>query len=123
VVYDGEGAPVDAGGEVFVPSRRWEAWRQGVEDYEYLHTLRERIDQCRGRRVAASVVAESEAVLKEVVAEVLAKADNPDVVYKARRRMTEGILRLDKLLSGEDAGQARPEGGAESAMTAGKKED
>lgn len=124
VVYDGEDAPIDAGGEVYVPSRRWEAWRQGVEDYEYLHTLRQRIEQCRGRRVAASVVAESAAVLKEVVAEVLAKADNPDVVYKARRRLTKAILRLDKLLSGEDAAlQARPEGGAESAVSAGKKED
>ena len=58
-----------------------------------------------------------------VVAEVLAKADNPDVVYQARRRLTEALLRLDKLLSGEDAGRARPEGGAASGMTAGKEED
>jgi len=123
VVYDGEEAPVDAGGEIFLPSRRWEAWRQGVEDYEYLHTLRERIERCQGRRVPQSIVAESEALLKEVVAEVLAKADNPDVVYQARRRLTEAILRLDKLLRGEDAGRARPECGAASGMTAGKEED
>jgi len=103
VVYDGEGAPVDAAGVSFLPSRRWEAWREGVEDYEYLHTLRERIEACRRFPVAAPAGAEGAAVLEEAVSEVLAHADNPEVVYAARRRVTAAILRIDQLLRGATA--------------------
>ncbi|MBC8379635.1 MAG: hypothetical protein H8E62_10715 [Planctomycetes bacterium] len=38
VVYSAETAPagVDTQGEKLIPSRRWEAWREGVEDFDYL---------------------------------------------------------------------------------------
>jgi len=32
---------VDELRESIVPSRRWEAWREGVEDYQYLYQLQQ----------------------------------------------------------------------------------
>ena len=39
VVYGRGGSPVGRLAENIVPSRRWEAWREGVEDYQYLYEL------------------------------------------------------------------------------------
>lgn len=103
VVYDGYDAPVETSGEVVVPSRRWEAWREGIEDYEYLHTLRARVALCRERGVGADLLAEAERTLSQVAADVLANADDPDRVYAARRRVTAAILTLDEAIRKHDA--------------------
>ena len=100
VVYDGENAPVDAAGEVYVPSRRWEAWRDGVEDYVYLHTLRERVNALRRRDPAAALIREAEGLLDRVVRRVLEDSADPDRAYEARRQITDMIIRLDRVLAG-----------------------
>lgn len=48
-VYDGPRGPVS--------SKRWEAARDGVEDYEYLHLLRAAIQEARARGVAETELA------------------------------------------------------------------
>jgi len=41
VIYTLNGAPPGVSrSEPIIPSKRWEAWREGVEDYVYLHLLR-----------------------------------------------------------------------------------
>ena len=98
VVYDGTDAPVDALGEPFIPSRRWEAWREGVEDYEYLHTLDSLIKLARKRPLSPEWLKKAESVLAGVVVDVLAHVNDPDTVYEARRRLTVEIEALRKLL-------------------------
>ncbi|NLX12196.1 MAG: hypothetical protein GXY44_00885 [Phycisphaerales bacterium] len=98
-VYTGRDAPADSGGEVFIPSRRWEIWREGVEDYQYLHTLSQRIRTAREQGTLAQLVQEAEAVLEQVVAGVLGHTDQPGRLDDARRRTTESILRLDAAMT------------------------
>ena len=102
VVYDSRDAPVDGGGEVYIPSRRWEAWREGVEDYEYLHTLHGRIEAARRRNLPVSMVEEAEAALGQAVTDILTNRDEANVVYTVRRRITEAILRLDRATGAKD---------------------
>ena len=102
VMYDGRDAPVDGGGEVYIPSRRWEAWREGVEDYEYLHTLHRRIEAARRRSLPDSIVEEAKAVLSQSVTDIHATRHDPNVVYTVRRRITEAILRLDRAMTARD---------------------
>jgi len=96
VVYDGADAPVDTGGEPLVPSRRWEAWREGVEDYEYLRTLFSLIQAAEKEGLPVATCAHLRAVLSEIVAEVLANPEDADKVYEARRRLTAEIVRLQE---------------------------
>ncbi len=87
------------GAEPFIPSRRWEAWREGVEDYVYLHTLRERIDRSRAAGVKDPFMKEAMSILQRVTADVLGGGDEPHRVYDARRRITQAVIRLDRLLA------------------------
>ena len=103
VVYDGADAPVDVQGEPFIPSRRWEAWREGVEDYEYLQTLESLIRRARYLQLPIALWKKAESVLEESVTEVLANEDNADKVYDARRRLTEEIQKLRERVAKREA--------------------
>ena len=107
VVYDGGDAPVDAVGEPLIPSRRWEAWREGVEDYEYLYTLDSLIRRARDLQLPIGLWKKAESVLKESVTEVLANEDNADKVYEARRRLTEEIQKLGERVAKREAAARR----------------
>lgn len=107
VVYDGSDAPVDPVGEPLIPSRRWEAWREGVEDYEYLHTLDSLIRRARDLQLPIGLWKKAESVLEESVTEVLANEDNADKVYEARRRLTEEIQKLRERVAKREAAATR----------------
>lgn len=95
LVYGPQGKPegVDLSGEAIVPSRRWEAWREGVEDYEYLAQLRSAIAKARseGRYDAAD---RASAMLEGAVREVLQNPSDAGTVYRVRRELTRAILEL-----------------------------
>lgn len=56
-VYDGPAGPVS--------SKRWEAAREGIEDYEYLWLLRSAIDAARSRGVAGEVLEQAQELLAQ----------------------------------------------------------
>jgi hypothetical protein len=95
VIYSPIGKPtgVDLSGEAIVPSRRWEAWREGVEDYEYLVTLREAIRSARDAEQQARAD-RAQAALDRAVREVLENPNDPDRAYQARQEITRQILSL-----------------------------
>ena len=77
-VYTLTGAPKDVSrAEKIIPSKRWEAWREGVEDYTYLFMLRERIQAHRGEAGARTRAATAQRALDSAVANVLADANDP----------------------------------------------
>jgi hypothetical protein len=92
VVYGSANAPVDTHGEKIIPSCRWEAWREGVEDYQYLITLQTRID--RVQAVAPDKAARALQRLKSFIDLVL-KGDG-NRITQVRQEITEMILDLDK---------------------------
>ncbi len=96
VVYDGRYAPVDCGGEIMVPSRRWEAWREGVEDYEYLAQLRQEINSVR-KRGYVDQASEAPMILEQAVSDVLADTGGRGRINMARQLITRQILALRKL--------------------------
>ncbi len=95
VIYGREGAPaeLDLGDEPIIPSRRWEAWREGAEDYEYLVQLRHAI--AAARRAGRTADAEAaQRVLDAALRDVLAGPTEPRRVQEARRRITEQLIRM-----------------------------
>ena len=64
-------AMVFAGEQGIVGSKRWDAWRQGIADYEYLTMLRRAAGDARAAGRAAEAVARAGAILTEGVAEVV----------------------------------------------------
>jgi len=92
VIYGANQSPVDTQGEHIVPSRRWEAWREGIEDYEYLTQLRKVINQIRTSDPATSV--DSESILNLQVELVLNNKADSETVYSARQIITETLLKL-----------------------------
>ncbi len=87
VVYDGDA-------EELIPSKRWEAWREGIEDYTYLWMLREAIAAGRGSEADRTA---ARRLLEERVGKVVA-AQTPAALAAARR---EVLLALVRLHSGE----------------------
>ena len=98
-----------------VTSKRWEATREAIEDYEYLFLLRQTIADAQARNVPAAELAEANELLKTLPAETeaaLAKLDfrlplSIDSVplykrttadlQKARKRLVEACLRVKGL--------------------------
>jgi hypothetical protein len=64
VVYESDAGPVT--------SRRWEAWREGVEDYEYLWILRDLVSRVTEAKKGDAAVKTAKRVLAEAPAAYLA---------------------------------------------------
>ena len=83
----------DTQGESIVPSRRWEAWREGIEDYQYLFELQKRIDSIKESNPQKAK--EAQDVLDTQVDHVLENHENSDIVYLARNKITAALLKLN----------------------------
>ncbi len=92
IVYGAKASPVPELGENIVPSRRWEAWREGVEDYQYLFELQQEIVQVRTKNPKAAKTAQQ--VLDRQVNRVLGNQNDSDVVYDAREILSDTLLKL-----------------------------
>ncbi len=76
-VYDIEHAPPEVPhSEALIPSKRWEAWREGIEDYAYLHLLRSRIVGCEKAGIVDPVVDQARQALERAVSEILASPED-----------------------------------------------
>ncbi len=92
VIYGAGNSPVDTLGEPIVPSRRWEAWREGVEDYQYLYELRKAIES--NKTTDPAKAAKTQQILDSQVNYVLSAPDDCNRVYQAREKLTEALLQL-----------------------------
>ena len=92
VVYfaDAEDAPPGISKkELVIPSKRWEATREGVEDYVYLYLLKDAIQKAGGE-TSPEWLADAERVLAESPKAVLEDRENTALADKAK----EDILKL-----------------------------
>jgi hypothetical protein len=92
VVYGAKATPVSELGENIVPSRRWEAWREGVEDYQYLYELQQEIDKIGKKNPQAAKTAQR--VLDSQVDRVLSNQDDSKIVYDAREILSDTLIKL-----------------------------
>ncbi|MHC4871854.1 MAG: hypothetical protein ACYTFY_08410 [Planctomycetota bacterium] len=83
-------------------TRQWEAWRDGVEDYQYLWELRRLIRQLKGKSYPAVKTAET--LLNQAVNQVITPACFPkntnathEAIQQARRSIAHEILKLQTL--------------------------
>ncbi len=95
-VYASDLAPVDCGDELLVPSRRLRAWRDGIEDYEYLHTLQQRLRALEDKSGTPNRKVRRE--VNKTVRQVLGTHSGSAAVMDARSRITQEILKLDSRL-------------------------
>ncbi len=99
VVYFANDAPAGvARNEVVIPSRRWEAWREGVEDYQYLFELREAIRMATEAGVVQSTLERANQVLQQCLEEVLGESVESAHYDRAREDLTKTILKLKLLV-------------------------
>lgn len=81
-----------------VSSIRWEMLREGVEDYEFLWLLRQRLQQCRNR-LPPEEIKYLEALLEvppEITREMTAFTTDPGPIYARRAAIAEAIERLGR---------------------------
>jgi hypothetical protein len=94
VVYGAKASPVPCNGEKIIPSRRWEAWREGVEDYQYLYELQQAINKIKTKDPDTAKIGQQ--VLDQQVSRVLNHPNDSLIVYDAREILTQMLLRLTK---------------------------
>jgi len=92
VVYGSRGSPVGRLAENIVPSRRWEAWREGVEDYQYLYELQQAINKIRQKDPAMANKAQE--TLDRQVNRVLNNQHDRKIMYEAREILSDTLLKL-----------------------------
>ncbi len=92
VVYASGTSPFGRVDESITPSRRWEAWREGVEDYQYLYEVRQAINKISETNPALATQAKRQ--LSHLVNRVIESANDPEVVYKVRKTLSEMLLKL-----------------------------
>jgi len=83
---------IDTQGEYIVPSRRWEAWREGIEDYQYLYELQKAIKSIRKNNPKKANQAQQ--LLNAQVNYVLTRDKDYRAVYLARQKITTELLQL-----------------------------
>jgi hypothetical protein len=93
VVYGAADTSMDCAGEPLVPSRRWEAWRAGVADYEYLVQVRQAAAAAH-RAGRGAEAAAAEAAVDEALRQVLGRRSDAEVVTTARAALTAALERL-----------------------------
>ena len=79
--------------EPVIPGKRWEATREGLEDYAYLHMLRQAIASC-SVATCPEDFREAEKLLAFWPTEVLRRNDEPWLADEAKARVIEEIVRL-----------------------------
>ncbi len=92
VVYGAQTSPVGKLAENIVSSRRWEAWREGVEDYQYLYELRQAINKAKTKDPKMARTAQE--TLERQVNRVLNNQRDSSVVYDARKVLSDALLKL-----------------------------
>ena len=80
--------------EPIIPSRRWEAFREGTEDFEYLHRLQQTIAAARRTPPEPSACDRAAAVLRNAVRAVLEAPADPSRYDSARQSLTQTIIEL-----------------------------
>jgi len=99
--YPGENGPID--------SLRAEIFRDGMEDYEYLHLLEEKIKQLEANKSDPNykaVLDKAKGLLNidnSLVSSAFIYTKNPELIYKRRDDIAETIEVLDKALSGRSS--------------------
>ena len=91
---DAQDCPAEASKqELVIPSKRWEASREGVEDYAYLYLLKQAIGA--GSQGADAKAAEkAKALMAFWIEEVLKKPDSPLLADKAKKQIMEQLVRM-----------------------------
>ncbi len=95
LIYYAKDAPSDiTRAEEIIPSRRWEAVREGSEDFEYLYQLQKTINEAQNAGVNKAPITRAEQTLKTVVNDVLTKTSDQGRYDQARKTVTQQILKL-----------------------------
>ncbi|MDD5557770.1 MAG: DUF4091 domain-containing protein [bacterium] len=95
--YPGAGGPVG--------TLRLEALRDGLEDYEYLRLLRERVRDARPRGLDEALLGEAERLLAvddRIVRSFDSFAYDPVLLYNERERIADCIERIDAAVAAAD---------------------
>ena len=80
--------------ELVVPGKRWEATREGVEDYVYLYMLREAIQAAEERGVQGTALEQARTVLREGPRRVLADAEDHARADAEKEQVIKAIVGL-----------------------------
>ena len=85
-------------------TRHWEAWRDGVEDYQVLRLLRDEIAKAAERGVAKDKLDAARGLLTKAVDDVITgkffpanTQETDDRIQAARSRVADEVLRVRKL--------------------------
>lgn len=89
VVYDPAQSPTNNLSEDIIPSRRWQAWREGIEDYQYLYELQKMINLKKS--VSPGEADRLQRLLNGQVNYVLQDTNDYERVYQARQHITRAL--------------------------------
>ena len=96
VVYVDRSVTADYNGRI-VPSRRWEAWREGVDDFRSLKLLQKLCEKAEAKKLD---VTKKRKILATEVEKVL-NLKSPDAIEHARVEIMTAAAALDARLQGK----------------------
>ena len=95
VFYDARTAPADIPrSEAIIPSKRWEAWREGIEDYTYLFILNALVNQAERANLDKNIIGKAKGTLSAAAKDVLKNKDRPDTANRWRKALLKEMMNL-----------------------------
>jgi hypothetical protein len=103
VVYAAKNAPEGVSREEkIITSKRWEAWREGIEDYECLKILEDKIKLLKSKGKTSPNLIRAEAILKGAPEKILSEKAplrisslEPQIIDSVHRSLLEAIASLE----------------------------
>ena len=95
-IYTLDGAPADISrAEKIIPSRRWEAWREGIEDYTWLFLLRQAVERRTQAVGQTEQTAAAEKVLIDALDQVLRNPDDLSLADAQSEKVMRALMELE----------------------------
>ena len=94
VVYNttrGDTPPEVSKQELVIPGKRWEATREGAEDYAYLYLLEQAIT-----KASPEAAAKAKKLLDSCVEKVMKNENNPLLAEKAKKQIMEELVEISE---------------------------
>ncbi|MDD5597776.1 MAG: sugar-binding protein [Victivallaceae bacterium] len=95
MIYLSKYAPADVSRkELIIPGKRWEAWREGVEDYLYLDILEKAVREAEAKGIALKTAQSARTLIDAEVKKVVGADACPELAEKARLKLLDKIIEL-----------------------------
>lgn len=80
-----------------IPSLRWEAIREGMNDVKYFEVLKKEIELAKEEKIIDDLLEKYERIIETGLKEITEKIENPELIFEWRKKIIDAILEIREI--------------------------